>query len=154
MQNKNPDWLAAGFKISLLSGKGAHEKLLFHPEKCHRIGSVNCQVPLPAQGHPAKLVALWECSGWWHGLGDWHVSQIYRVHPHSCSESPFSRATCRPLTLQQEKNTLGQVNRQETGSVPLGWEVSHSKRKTCIFIGKRTEIVNYKTYSDADTGNS
>ena len=40
------------------------------------------------------------------------------------------------------------------------WARSTAKRldlyclKTCIFIGKRTEIVNYKTHGDADTGNS
>lgn len=54
-------WLAAPFSPPL-SGKRAHEKL-FYSEKFHHVESLNCQVPLPTQRHPAKPVALLQRSG-------------------------------------------------------------------------------------------
>lgn len=69
--------------------------------------------------------------------------------PTACSLSAEPRAGPSP----SKRNTRWPGQSPKSMSVPV-WGVSHSKRKACIFMGKRTETVNRKKCGDAEKGHS
>ena len=83
----------------------------------------------------------------------WETIMLYKFSEHvptACSLSAEPHAGPSPWS---KRNTCWPGQSLKSMSVPV-WGVSHSKRKTCIFMGKRTKTVNRKTRDEAEKGNS